>query len=144
MIYRCKWILLQALHMSGLQFIMQSMTACILSLSFSYILKLISLMNFDGSFPSPVWNMQCFSTDHFRTGCQVPADHRPAAALPCFPHLPTQGCCPRHTEGTVLVPLGKPDLTAIVVGLWPLLLWPGRARSWAAIAGSPTWSTSLA
>lgn len=49
MIYHCKWILLQAPHMSGLQFIMQSMTACILSLSFSYILKLISLMNFDGS-----------------------------------------------------------------------------------------------
>lgn len=49
MIYHCKWILLQALDMSGLQFITQSMTACILSLSFSYILKLISLMNFDGS-----------------------------------------------------------------------------------------------
>lgn len=129
MIYHCKWILLQALHMRGLKFIMQSMTACILSLPFSYILKLIYLMNFDGSSLSPVWNMQWFSTDHFRIGCWGLADHSPTSVLSCFPHLPTQRCYPPKdaTPGKLTGWSLCPRATLIL-----LLLWLESGQFWPA------------
>lgn len=68
-------------------------------------------MNFDGSFPSPVWNTQRFSTDHFTAGCQGPGGcsnaRSPAAPWPspaCLatnPLRPTPGhTLPRYAEGT--------------------------------------------
>lgn len=133
MIYHCKWILLQALHVSGQQFIMQSKTGCILSLSFSYILKLISLMNFDGSFPSMVWNIQCFSTHHFRSGCQGPGG-RSSARPPAT--APTTG--PGHVVGARLrgQPLLMPHPSQLPLAPRPLAPLPLALGTIA--QGSPT------
>lgn len=55
-------------------------------------------MNFDGSFPSTVWNIQCFPTGHFRAGCQGLGGNRNASSPVLATAAPT-GPAPGHTEG---------------------------------------------
>lgn len=99
-------------------------------------------MNFDGSFPSPVWNTQCFSTDHLRAGCQGPGGcsnaRSPAvpwpspASRPQTPGSPPPGThCPGMLRGQ---PLPAPPLPAPI---GPQTVYPSPTGSWHHRSGKP-------